>query len=324
MIWFIAGMFTFVAIPISLWGILQHVVYFTRPDLQLYIIRILWMVPIYGINSWMALYFPSSSIYLDTIREVYQAYVIYNFMFYLLKFLNKEYDMAEQMENKVQIKHTAPLCCLKSWSNESIIRRCKHGVLNYTALRPVTTIIALICELTGTYNEGSFSFQGAWSYLLIINNLSQVWALYCMILFYHATKEELEPIKPLSKFLCVKLTIFASFWQALFVNILVETGALQPKDAWNMDKYAFGKAIQDFLVCIEMFLAAIAHYYSFSYKPYKNDGPRSRFFSNFKKMWDMSDVKKDIAEHVTVVGNDWKRKVGNMGKIYHKAFSNSL
>ncbi|XP_033127224.1 transmembrane protein 184C-like, partial [Anneissia japonica] len=193
-----------------------------------------------------------------------------------------------------------------------IIRRCKHGVLNYTVLRPITTIIALICELTEHYNEGSFAFEGAWSYLLIINNVSQVWALYCMILFYHATKDELEPIKPLSKFLCIKLTIFASFWQSVFVNILVDTGAIQPKESWGMDKYDFGKAIQDFLICIEMFLAAIAHYYSFSYKPYQNDGPRSRFFSNFKKMWDMSDVRKDITEHVTVVGNDFKRKVGNM------------
>lgn len=26
--------------------------------------------------------------------------------------------------------------------------------------------------------------------------------------------------------------------------------------------------IQDFLICIEMFLAAVAHHYSFSYKPY--------------------------------------------------------
>ena len=26
--------------------------------------------------------------------------------------------------------------------------------------------------------------------------------------------------------------------------------------------------LQDFLICIEMFLAAVAHHYSFSYKPY--------------------------------------------------------
>jgi len=28
--------------------------------------------------------------------------------------------------------------------------------------------------------------------------------------------------------------------------------------------------LQDFLICIEMFLAAVAHHYSFSYKPFVN------------------------------------------------------
>ena len=37
-IW-IGGVFVFLAIPISLWGILQHCVHYTQPLLQRYIIR---------------------------------------------------------------------------------------------------------------------------------------------------------------------------------------------------------------------------------------------------------------------------------------------
>ncbi len=37
--WFIGGLFTLMAIPISLWGILQHLVHYTRPILQKNIIR---------------------------------------------------------------------------------------------------------------------------------------------------------------------------------------------------------------------------------------------------------------------------------------------
>lgn len=39
--WFIAGVFVFLTIPISLWGILQHLVHYTQPELQKPIIRYL-------------------------------------------------------------------------------------------------------------------------------------------------------------------------------------------------------------------------------------------------------------------------------------------
>lgn len=37
--WFIAGVFVFLTIPISLWDILQHLVHYTQPELQRPIIR---------------------------------------------------------------------------------------------------------------------------------------------------------------------------------------------------------------------------------------------------------------------------------------------
>lgn len=61
--------------------------------------------------------------------------------------------------------------------------------------------------------------------------------------------------------------------------------------------------LQDFLICIEMFLAAIAHHYSFSYKEYVlPENPSPSCFGSFLAMWDVSDVKRDISEHLGVVG----------------------
>ncbi|XP_059553876.1 transmembrane protein 184C isoform X3 [Myotis daubentonii] len=217
--WFIAGIFLLLTIPISLWGILQHLVHYTQPELQKPIIRILWMVPIYSLDSWVALKYPSIAIYVDTCRECYEAYVIYNFMGFLTNYLTNRYpNLVLILEAKDQQKHFPPLCCCPPWTmGEVLLFRCKLGVLQYTVVRPFTTIIALICELLGVYDEGNFSFSNAWTYLVIINNMSQLFAMYCLLLFYKVLKEELSPIQPVGKFLCVKLVVFVSFWTLLFV-----------------------------------------------------------------------------------------------------------
>ena len=85
--WFIGGIFVMATLPVSMFGILQHALNYSKPHLQKYIIRVLFMVPTYALNSWIVLKFPETSIYLDTIRECYEAFVIYNFMIYLINFL---------------------------------------------------------------------------------------------------------------------------------------------------------------------------------------------------------------------------------------------
>lgn len=51
-----------------------------------------------------------------------------------------------------------------------------------------------------------------------------------------------------------------------------------------------------------MFLAAIAHHFSFTYKPYIQEAEEGSCFDSFMAMWDISDVRADISEQVRNVG----------------------
>lgn len=108
-----------------------------------FVVRILWMVPIYSLDSvscafnnqtkwkkkdiiltiftffssqWIALKYPSIAIYVDTCRECYEAYVIYNFMTFLLNYLENQYpSLVLMLEVQQQQKHLPPLCCCPPW-----------------------------------------------------------------------------------------------------------------------------------------------------------------------------------------------------------------
>uniref|UniRef100_A0AAZ3QZV6 Transmembrane protein 184C n=1 Tax=Oncorhynchus tshawytscha TaxID=74940 RepID=A0AAZ3QZV6_ONCTS len=282
-----------------------HLVHYTQPELQKPIIRILWMVPIYSVDSWIALRYPRIAIYVDTCRECYEAYVIYNFLIFLLNYLSNQYpSLVLMLEVQEQQKHLPPLCCCPPWAmGEVLLFRCKLGVLQYTVVRPVTTVIALVCQLCGVYDEGNFSNRNAWTYLVLVNNISQLFAMYCLVLLYKALKDELSQIRPVGKFLCVKMVVFVSFWQAVLIAILVKVGVISDKHTWDWDSVeAVATGLQDFIICVEMFLAAIAHHYSFTYKPYILEAEEGSCFDSFMAMWDVSDIRADISEQVQHVG----------------------
>ncbi|ALC39132.1 CG5850 [Drosophila busckii] len=311
----IGGLFVLSAVPISIWHIIQHVIHFTKPILQKHIIRILWMVPLYAGNAWIGLFFPKHSIYVDSLRECYEAYVIYNFMVYLLNYLNLGMDLEITMEYKPQVHHFFPLCCMRPWvMGREFIHNCKHGILQYTVVRPITAFISVICELCGVYGEGEFAGNVAFPYIVVINNISQFVAMYCLVLFYRANREDLKPMKPVPKFLCIKAVVFFSFFQGVLLNAMVYYGLIKDIFGSDVGDANLASMLQNFLICIEMFLAAIAHIYSFPHHPFHINSPQ--YWNNpnhswcraFLSMMDISDMQEDVTEHLGVVSSSISRR----------------
>ena len=74
-----------VAVLLSLVHVFLHLRNFTKPNVQLFVVRLLLAVPVYAIGSAVSLYIAgTTTIAVETIRDIYESFVIYSFLSYLL------------------------------------------------------------------------------------------------------------------------------------------------------------------------------------------------------------------------------------------------
>jgi len=304
----ISTVFLLLTLPISIYSVANHLVNFNQPELQRPICRVLLMVPVYSVTSFLSLRFTQYSIYFDTLREWYEAYALYNFMALVLRFLERSYDLRYVLEYKPRQMHIIPFCCLPPFPHgQKFILNCKSGVVQYSFIRTLTTLIALCTQLADKYHEGDFHPQYAYLYIVIINNISQIWAMYCLISLYYVMRIELRPLNPISKFSAIKLVVFMTFWQSVLLAMLVFFKILEPKEtwAWQTPK-ELANGLQAFLIIIEMFCLSLLHHYAFPVRPFIEGGIRqfeTDWTQQIRDLWDHSDIRDDVREHVRVIGD---------------------
>jgi Organic solute transporter Ostalpha len=216
--WHSAGVMVGGTVILSIRLVYLHFTHWYMPGVQKYVIRILFMVPIYAIQSWLSLRFHHARLYIDTIRDLYEAFVIASFVYYLIELLGGEESMVRILHYKVREDpsmerhlghHAFPLSLvLTPWKlGVEFMLQCKHGVLQYVVAKTFATILTYICQSLGVYGEGQFSWKVAYPYIAFFMNISVMYALYCLVKLFHAVNDELRhPIDwhPLGKFLCIK------------------------------------------------------------------------------------------------------------------------
>ncbi|CAA3001977.1 LAZ1 homolog 2 [Olea europaea subsp. europaea] len=274
----VAGCFVLVALVLSLFLTYQHLRSYTNPSEQKWIVAVIFMVPVYATESILSLWNTKLSLACDILRNCYEAFALYSFGSYLIACLGGEMKVIELLEDESRKEISKPL--LEGDENSKLQRRTfrnfilhpsalgkdlftmiKFGLVQYMILKAVCALLALILELFGMYGDGEFKWCYGYPYITIVLNFSQMWALYCLVQFYNVTHQRLEAIKPLSKFISFKAIVFATWWQGVSIVLLCHFGVL-------LREGKFQTGLQDFLICIEMAVAAIAHIFVFSAKPY--------------------------------------------------------
>jgi len=299
--WAIAGLFSFSATIIALIHMRLHYKFNQNHLLLKYVMRILGMVPLYAIEAWLGLYAKNYTMYWDVLRECYEALVIYSFYQFLVTYLGgKEKLVSTLRESETRMHHLFPFrCCFKEWElGEEFVYLTKIGILQYVPVKLFTAITTFILEASDVYNSGQFDPQSGYPYMAFLNNMSQIWAMYCLVLFYYSTKENLKPIHPMPKFICIKAVVFFTFWQSVIVSFFVEIGKIHATETYTTENVSSG--FQDFLICVEMFFAAFSHIYAFPHKEFYESNaqmeirPTMERLTSFLHPRDLYEDVKDI------------------------------
>lgn len=279
----IGGIFAVVATCMSLVQMAQHFFHKTDKGSQKRIIRILGMVPVYAISSFISLLFFQSSLYMEFIQSCYEAYIVYCFLLLLTKYLGGHRGVEDTIMKSNYIYLGFPChYCIKPKPTANWVWYFKAGLLQYSWITPICTGIAVVLNLAGVYDNGRWNFKKGYPYIVIIINISQMVALYCLVVFYNNLKIELKPFQPLAKFITIKLLVFFIFWQGVLMSGLAAVGVLRNSECDPAaNKYCNGSTtgftveeekilLGNILICVEMFFFAIAHHWIFSWEPYVN------------------------------------------------------
>ncbi|KAJ7129004.1 organic solute transporter Ostalpha-domain-containing protein [Mycena crocata] len=283
--WIVAGFFTVVAVIASFWLVNKHLQWYTNKREQRYIVRLLFMVPIYAVISLASYLFWNHATPLLLIRDAYEATVLTAFFYLLLTYLSPDPEDQKAIFLKVGLSRAAdaeavakgeepkkwmfPLGFIKSKPADGLyfLQMMKWGVLQYCVIRPLTTISAVTLNYIGWYCEGSFSPQWGYVYITVIVSISVSIAMYCLIQVYMPISVYLAPHKPLLKLFSVKAVVFLTFWQATMLSVLSMFGVV--KDTTYMSAEDINIGIAALAETFEMMLFAFLHLKAFSYKPYR-------------------------------------------------------
>lgn len=273
----ISGFFAWAALLITIHHIFLHLQNYNTKNEQKWIIRLLFIVPIYAFDSWLGLLFFKNDyyyVYFNSIRDCFEAFVIYCFLSLCYEYLGGEGNIMAEIRGKtIEHSYFYFTCCIAGRGYTiGFLRFCKQATLQFCVIKPIMAALTIILHAFDKYHDGDFRPDGGYLYITLINNFSISLALYALFLFYFATKQMLKPYNPVIKFLTIKSVIFLTFWQGVLLALFEVIGIIQAVDtgssSYKLSAGSVAAGWQNFIICIEMFFASIALRIAFPHTTY--------------------------------------------------------
>nr|XP_043610437.1 transmembrane protein 184C [Erigeron canadensis] len=269
----VAGGCTLLSLHFTLQLFSQHTFYWKNPKEQKAILIIILMAPVYAANCFVGILDVKGSkpifMLVDTVKACYEALVIAKFLTLVFSYSDMSISQSivpDEIKGK-EIHHSFPMTLFlprTTHLNQQTLKLLKYWTWQFVVTRPICSFLMISLQLFGIYPSWV-----NWTFTIILS-ISVYVAMYSLVVFYHVFANELEPHKPLAKFLCVMGIVFFCFWQGLLIEILVKTGVIKPHYFWMEFKH-LEESIQNLLICVEMVGFSVIQQYAFHFEPYSGD-----------------------------------------------------
>ena len=283
----VAASFASASILISTIHISQHLNNYTMPGIQIYVVRILFICPVYAMSSALALWLGPLGVYAETFRDVYEALVIYAFMNLVLEYCGGETDCIYQIENEPPLQLPWPLCCQHMPKDARLMRLCQRGVLQFILVKPVVAILDSIMLAAGLYYLTLYQY-----FVAVVYNISYTYALYCLYVFYLATSRLISEFRPVLKFASIKVIVFATYYQSLLVK--ASTLPIEETAMWN-----------NLILCVEMVFFSFLLMLAFPISEFRGGIPENEFIDNARDIFRVGDMMQDLHRNFTPIYHDY-------------------
>ena len=281
-------MFALLATLLTVRTSYQHLRHWHRAAVQQRVLVILWMVIVYATTSWLALVFPVADPWLGLVRDVYEAYCLYTFMAFMVAILGGADDGGELADAHAGVPPRAPARTARRAvrvARRAAARDARSAATTGRAPSPrpagrsagatPRSSCASACSRRASSSSqararaASRARVGGPRELAevrarlhrvrgVASNASVGTAFYGLLSFFHAVEHELAWCGPMAKFYSVKGVIFLTFWQGMVITLLVHFG-------FHIRSRRMADQIQNFLICVEMFLASLVHTVAFAH-----------------------------------------------------------
>lgn len=163
------------------------------------IIRIIFMIPVFAIISFVSVIWYDGADWLKPIEDVYEAFALASFFLLLCAFVQED-------DNERQaFFHTSGT--MKQYTAATI------GCFQFPVVMLIVLIVTEVTQATGKYCKTSNNVHFAHIWCTILMVISTVVAISSLLRFYKALKPTIHHRKPLPKLIGFKVIVFLSFIQ---------------------------------------------------------------------------------------------------------------
>jgi hypothetical protein len=214
----IALLFTLI---ISFYNLFMHCRYYSRPELQSHAVRIVMLIPLFSLGTWLSVVNHENAFIYESILDFWEALVVYSFFMLILTYAGGEhvwYQSSQHthpdgLDHPWPLKYVFPPMAL----DPMFMRNCKRACLQFVLIKPFMVLVHLFVMAAG-YEESSL-----WTiFNAIVYNITYSVALYALGLLYLTMHHHpgLMGKRPVAKFLSVKLVVFFTFWQQALIKLI--------------------------------------------------------------------------------------------------------